>query len=39
MCAGGIAGRIIVAWVLTIPVCVVLGWAIYLLLHLATGIR
>lgn len=35
----GIAGRIIVAWVLTIPVCVVLGWAIYLLLHLATGIR
>jgi inorganic phosphate transporter, PiT family len=35
----GIAGRIVVAWVLTIPACIVLGWAIYYLLHLATGVR
>src|SRR5437868_5890954 len=35
----GIAGRIVVAWVLTIPVCIVLGWAIYYLLHLITSLR
>ncbi|MFL5705937.1 MAG: inorganic phosphate transporter, partial [Ktedonobacteraceae bacterium] len=35
----GIAGRIVLAWVLTIPACIVLGWAIYYLLHLATGVR
>ncbi len=35
----GIAGRIMTAWVVTIPVCVGLGWAIYSLLHLITGIR
>jgi len=35
----GIAGHIVVAWVVTIPACVALGWAIYYLLHLATGVR
>jgi PiT family inorganic phosphate transporter len=35
----GIAGHIIVAWVLTIPACIALSWAIYSLLHLATGVR
>ncbi len=35
----GIAGRIVIAWVVTIPVYIVLGRAIYYLLHLTTGIR
>jgi PiT family inorganic phosphate transporter len=35
----GIAGRIVAAWVLTIPSCVFLGWGIYHLLHLLTGVR
>lgn len=35
----GIAGRIVVAWVVTIPACIAMGWAIYYLLHLVTGIR
>ena len=35
----GIAGRIIVAWVVTIPACIILGWVIYYLLHLITGVR
>jgi PiT family inorganic phosphate transporter len=35
----GVAGRIVAAWVLTIPSCIVLGLAIYALLHLLTGIR
>ncbi len=35
----GIAGRIVAAWVVTVPVCVVLGWGIYETLHLVTGIR
>lgn len=35
----GVAGRIVLAWIVTIPACVVLGWGIYYLLHLATGIR
>ncbi|HEU5431682.1 MAG TPA: inorganic phosphate transporter, partial [Thermomicrobiales bacterium] len=30
----GIAGRIVSAWIVTIPVCMALGWAIYSLLHL-----
>ncbi len=34
-----IAGRIVVAWVVTIPSCIILGWAIYYLLHLITGTR
>ncbi len=33
----GIAGRIIGAWVLTIPICVAGGWAVFSLLHLLTG--
>ena len=35
----GIAGHIVVAWVVTIPACIALGWAIYYLLHLTTGMR
>ena len=35
----GIAGRILAAWVLTIPSCVFLGWGIYYLLHLLFGVR
>jgi PiT family inorganic phosphate transporter len=35
----GVAGRIVAAWVVTIPVCVALGWAIYSLLRLVTGTR
>lgn len=33
----GVAGRIVLAWVVTIPACIALGWAVYMLLHLATG--
>lgn len=35
----GVAGRIIAAWVITVPVCILLGWVIYEGLHLVTGIR
>jgi PiT family inorganic phosphate transporter len=35
----GIAGRIVLAWVVTIPVCTLFGWAVYSLLHLITGVR
>jgi PiT family inorganic phosphate transporter len=34
----GVAGRIVTAWVVTVPVCVILGWVIYKALHLITGI-
>ena len=34
-----IAGRIVTAWVLTIPACIAMGWVIYYLLHLTTGMR
>lgn len=34
-----IAGRIVLAWVVTIPACIAMGWLIYYLLHLITGIR
>jgi inorganic phosphate transporter, PiT family len=33
----GVAGNIVIAWVLTIPACIVMGWIIYTGLHLATG--
>ncbi|HKG26327.1 MAG TPA: inorganic phosphate transporter [Thermomicrobiales bacterium] len=33
----GVAGRIVTAWVVTIPVCVATGWAFYSVLHLVTG--
>jgi len=33
----GVAGRIITAWVVTIPICVATGWAFYSILHLLTG--
>ena len=35
----GLAGRIVAAWVVTLPVCVTLGWATYAVLHLITGAR
>jgi len=35
----GIAGRIVTAWVVTIPACIALGWVIYSALRLATGAR
>jgi PiT family inorganic phosphate transporter len=35
----GIAGRIVTAWVVTIPACIALGWGIYSLLHLVTRVR
>jgi inorganic phosphate transporter, PiT family len=35
----GIAGRIVSAWVVTLPVCTVLGWGIYQILHLISGVR
>lgn len=34
----GVAGRIVTAWVVTIPVCVATGWAVYSILHLITGV-
>lgn len=34
-----IAGRIVTAWVVTIPVCIALGWGFYQVLHLVTGLR
>ena len=33
----GVAGRIVTAWVVTIPVCVTMGWLAYTVLHLLTG--
>ncbi|MDQ3855207.1 MAG: inorganic phosphate transporter [Chloroflexota bacterium] len=35
----GIAGRIVMAWVITVPACSLMGWSIYWLLHTVTGIR
>ena len=35
----GIAGRIVSAWIVTIPACMAMGWAIYWLLRLITGAR
>jgi inorganic phosphate transporter, PiT family len=35
----GIAGRMLTAWVVTLPVCMALGWLIYTVLHLVTGLK
>jgi inorganic phosphate transporter, PiT family len=35
----GIAGRIITAWVVTLPACMGFGWIIYQILHLITGLN
>ena len=35
----GIAGRILTAWVVTIPACFILSWVFYSLLHLVTGMK
>jgi PiT family inorganic phosphate transporter len=34
----GIAGRIVSAWVITIPACIALAWIVYSVLHLITGL-
>ena len=34
----GIAGRIVTAWVVTIPACIVLAWIVYSVLHFITGV-
>jgi PiT family inorganic phosphate transporter len=34
----GIAGRIVSAWVITIPACIVLAWIVYSVLHRITGL-
>jgi PiT family inorganic phosphate transporter len=33
----GVAGRIVTAWVVTIPACTLMGWAVYTALHVVTG--
>jgi inorganic phosphate transporter, PiT family len=35
----GIAGRMVSAWVITIPACMAISWTIYTLLHTVTGIK
>ena len=35
----GIAGRIVTAWIVTLPACVAMGWALYWVLSLITGAR
>lgn len=35
----GIAGRILTAWLLTIPACFLVAWVIYTVLHQLTGFR
>jgi len=35
----GLAGRIVLAWVFTIPACAVMSWLIYQILYLLTGVR
>jgi PiT family inorganic phosphate transporter len=34
----GVAGRIVTGWVLTVPICIATGWAVYSILHLLTGV-
>ena len=33
----GVAGRIVTAWVVTVPACIAFGWTVYSFLHLVTG--
>ncbi len=35
----GIAGRMVSAWVVTIPACMAISWSIYTVLHMVTGIK
>ena len=35
----GIAGRMVSAWVITIPACMAISWTIYTVLHAITGIK
>ncbi len=35
----GIAGRMVSAWIITIPACMTISWSIYTVLHLVTGIK
>ncbi len=34
----GLAGRIVLAWVVTLPACTAFGWVVYQVLHFVTGI-
>lgn len=34
----GVAGRIVTAWVVTIPACVILGWIIYYIIDFVVGL-
>jgi PiT family inorganic phosphate transporter len=34
----GIAGHIVIAWVVTIPACIILAWIVYTVLHFITGV-
>ncbi len=34
----GVAGRMVAAWVITIPACIAMSWLVYTLLHIITGI-
>jgi PiT family inorganic phosphate transporter len=34
----GIAGRIVLAWIVTLPACTACGWVCYRVLHLLTGL-
>src|SRR5215207_3165533 len=34
----GIAGRIVAAWVITLPACIALAWIVYSVLHRITGL-
>jgi inorganic phosphate transporter, PiT family len=38
-CPLSITGHIVMAWVVTIPACIAMGWVVYRLLHLLTGVR
>lgn len=35
----GVGARIVSAWIVTVPVCILMGWLIYEVLHLVTGYR
>lgn len=35
----GVAGRIVAAWIITLPACTAFGWVAYQVLHLVSGAR
>jgi PiT family inorganic phosphate transporter len=34
----GVAGRIVLAWIITIPLCLLLGWSIYIVIRFLEGL-